>query len=426
MSRSFTVVGGGVGGLSSAYHLARNGVSDFRVFEADHQVGGLARSFQWHGVACDLAPHRLFTQDPERLREMLALVDCRCLVRNSRIRIADRWIRDPVNVFELMLAMLPFQTVRIVSTYLAAQMRPHRPVSNFSEFVRGRFGVGLDDAFFRPYAEKLFGIPATEISASWGEAKVRVSGFREMIRKNTKLYFNRFHYPRVGGYGAFVEALYRPVADHVQTGMRLVRVEGGQGGGGYRCRFECADGEILEQESDALISTVPMPVLMRALGRPIDLSYRSANLVYLNIRRPRAMPYHWVYFVERRHKVNRMAEFKNFGSAHEAPDNTVLCAEVTDQEGFSVEAVIEELAGVGFFTPEEVEDTQVIHIPNAYPVYSLDYEEKVARAVSFLATHPNLHFVGRQAAFAHQDVDEIYGAAKDLVVRAVDGGDSGG
>ena len=81
------ILGAGASGLSSAALLRERGY-DVTVFEAADRVGGLARSFEWHGFHCDIAPHRLFTHDQEALDYLLRLVPMHKHRRRSTIFIA--------------------------------------------------------------------------------------------------------------------------------------------------------------------------------------------------------------------------------------------------------------------------------------------------------------------------------------------------
>ena len=94
------ILGAGIAGLSSAWLLEKNGV-DAVVFEEQAYAGGLARSFQWHGFWCDFAVHRLFTNDEEVLQQLIALVPMGRHIRRSRIYLAGKWLRDPLDVVEL-------------------------------------------------------------------------------------------------------------------------------------------------------------------------------------------------------------------------------------------------------------------------------------------------------------------------------------
>ena len=202
------VLGAGIGGLASAYLLKKNGFTNFSLFEQADHVGGMARSFWWHGFDCDIAPHRLYTNNEIIRDEMLGLVPMHRVRRRSQILIQGKWIQDPVNAVEMVLKFLPVRSGAIVWHYL---FRPKHPEDSFEALVLNQFGKGLNDMFFKAYSEKLFGIPADRISPVWGRNKIRVAGVKDMLRKNTKLYFDHFYYPSEHGYGAISERLYRDV-----------------------------------------------------------------------------------------------------------------------------------------------------------------------------------------------------------------------
>jgi len=56
LDKRIAVLGAGFAGLSAAYHLKKQGFNKVTVVEASSAIGGLARSFDWHGITCDLAP----------------------------------------------------------------------------------------------------------------------------------------------------------------------------------------------------------------------------------------------------------------------------------------------------------------------------------------------------------------------------------
>lgn len=407
------ILGGGVAGLSTAYFL-RDQFDDIQLHEAADFTGGLARSFKWHGFDCDLAPHRLYTNDEELLKEMLDLVPCEKVRRRSRIRIQGRWIQDPVNAAEMVLKFFPFRSMHLVWTYLFHKKLPEE---SFEHLVLSKFGSGLNKMFFKPYSEKLFGIPATEISASWGHRKLRVGGVKDMLRRNSKLYFRYFYYPKQDGYGAICERLHRDVEEFVRLNSRLTRITP-NGAGGYRCEFN-EEGETVVEEYDYLISSLPISYFAKLMGLETSLRFRPARLTYLLVNKPRLSDSHWFYFADRDYIINRVAEFKNFASGEVPADKTVVCCETTEVQNWSLERVVEELTQGGLLKPEEVLDHKTIDIKQAYPVYDLAYEEQMARVEDFFADHPAIFHVGRHAQFAHKDVDEIFDEAKRVAKRVV-------
>ena len=92
------ILGAGIAGLSAATFLRRHPQIKVSVIEASPQVGGLARSLQWQGFHCDLAPHRLYADRRDDVRELLDRVPMHQLRRRSRIHIRGKWIQDPVNL----------------------------------------------------------------------------------------------------------------------------------------------------------------------------------------------------------------------------------------------------------------------------------------------------------------------------------------
>ncbi|MDT7541198.1 MAG: hypothetical protein QOE33_1102 [Acidobacteriota bacterium] len=410
------ILGAGVAGLASA-HFLKNSFPDLQVHEATLEVGGLARSFKWHGFDCDIAPHRLYTQDTELLAELLALVPMARVRRRSSIYLQGKWIRDPVNAAEMVFKFFPRKSARIVWSYLFR--RDHGDAS-FESLVLTRFGAGLNEMFFKPYSEKLFGIPANEISAEWGRRKIRVAGLRDMVRRESKLYFKEFYYPKRGGYGAITQRLYEEVEDSVRLDSRLVSVSRDEATNRYACRFTNAVGHSHAEEFDALVTSLPLNSFARLFGLELSLRFRPARITYLLIDRDHVTDNHWFYFADRDFILNRVAEFKNFVGADTLPDGrTVLCCEVTDVARYSPERVVSELAETGIIRPSDVLDTKVIEIPNAYPIYDRVYEAEMSRARDFFAAHTNIQHVGRHAQFAHKDIDEIFDEAKRLALGII-------
>jgi protoporphyrinogen oxidase len=386
----------------------RSEFNDLAVHEAANVPGGLARSFKWHGFDCDLAPHRLFTNDEALLAELLALVPCEKVRRRSRIYIQGRWIQDPVNAVEMMLKFLPFRSLHLLWTYLFHKKLPD---DNFENLVLSKFGGGLNQMFFKPYSEKLFGIPASEIATSWGYRKLRVGGLKDMLQRNSKLYFRYFYYPKQDGYGAFCQRLYQDVEPFVRLNSRLIRITPIGSTGQYRCEFD-EQGQSVIEEFDYVVSSLPISYFATLMGLETSLRFRPARLTYLLINKSQVSDNHWFYFADRDYIINRVAEFKNFASGEVPTDKTVLCCEVTEVNRWSLDRIVEDLVLTGLIERGSVLDSKIIDINHAYPVYDRSYEEQMMQVDDFFAMHPNIFHVGRHAQFAHKDVDEIFDEAK--------------
>lgn len=406
------ILGGGVAGLSVGFFLAKKGVS-FKLYEKSLETGGMARSFNWSGVYCDLAPHRFLSEDTEVLDLVNSLVKLNEKKRASQIFLKGKWINDPVNIVELLIKFFPSKSFILVRDFFLTKFFPPKVTDSFEGYVLSRYGNGLHELFFKPYAEKLFGIGANQISAHWGKMKVRVSGLMDIFRRRGRLYFDRFYYPKEGGYGAIVSALFKTISSNVYVQHELVNVEPIKGNPGYVCSFRCED-KIVQETCDILVSTIPLPAIAQQFDIPVDISFRELKLIYILVDRPRVMNEHWRYFVDVDISINRVTEFKNFSDDYNQEKGTVICAEVTSSETLDIDRVLAELVQLELITAEEVLDTKVLTVPNAYPIYSIDFETKVNNAINNLSQHKNLITFGRQGQFAHLDVDEVLGLAQNV------------
>ena len=409
------VLGAGIGGLSVA-RLLRDSNFDVTVYEASDHAGGLAASFRWHGVDCDHGPHRFLPDEDGIVAEIETLVPLRTLVRSSRIRLRNRWVREPINPFELVLKFLPQPGLGLVWGYLKRDKKG--PDATFDQQSLARFGTGLNELFFRPYSEKLFGIPASEISPDWGRRKLRAAGLKDLLKKRGRLSFQQFWYPERGGYGAIVDAFAAQVADQIRFNHRLTALEKCEHGG-YLCTFEKPNGRPQTTEFDLVVSTLPATMIASMLGNPFELSFRTADLYYLHVAKEQVTPHHWFYFADglETSVINRVTEFTNFGNPSDEPGTTVVCCEVTHVAGGSLEQVVGELVGAELLTPADILDHKVVHVSHAYPIYDLRSDEELPLMAAFFASHPDLYHVGRSATFAHQDVDEIYVQARDVAAQ---------
>jgi protoporphyrinogen oxidase len=403
------VLGAGISGLSAAWFLKQRGIHA-QVFEASNQVGGLARSFDWHGIKCDIAPHRLFTDDQETLKTMLYMVPMHAHMRKSKIYMRGKVIRDPINPLELVLKVPVKTAFGLVWSYL---FRPKLPEDSFESMALNNFGRGLYDFFFRPYTYKLFGVSPLEISAAWGKQKLRSSGLFDAIKRNSKTFFKGFYYPEKGGYQAISNAFYEGIKDSVilnakVTGLdhsdeKIVAVK-------YR-----VDGQNREFACDRVISTIPITMLGNMLGYAVDLRFKPIKIVYLHINKPQVMPYHWIYFGDGDVVINRMAEFKNFSDDYCNDETTVICAEVTVQTENPLENVLQALDKYHLADRSEVLDSLIIPIQYGYPIYRKGYQAVRAEAINFLGGYKNLHLAGRNAEFRHIDIDENFASVYELV-----------
>lgn len=413
---NIAILGAGIAGLSSAYYLKKNGFN-VQVFERESYYGGLARSFDWHGFSCDFAAHRFFTNDEDVLRSVFRLNPMLRHVRRSKLFVKNAWLNDPINPLELM-RLLPKKDALSLAKDLIVPSKTIDQAKSFEEYILARYGRVMHQNFFRPSTEKIFRIPANEISVLWALRKARlVNPFKKMDGKSRK-YFAYFYYPLEGGYGSICDAYYRNVKDSVLLNSEVT---------GVLRKDSCAvgieyqqDGETKRFDCDMVISTLPLTITGKMLGINVPLSFQKVDAVYLLVNKPEAGPYHWAYYIDSDISINRKVEFKHMSRVNTPPGTSVICAEVTSTEVDPAGKVIKDLQKAGYVEPKDVVDTLVVREEYAYPVYKVGYEEIVQSTIDQINQTHNVHVLGRSAEFLHREVDDIIGASKKLVKQILE------
>lgn len=410
------ILGGGIAGLSSAYYLNKNSI-EVQVFEREAYYGGLARSFNWHGFSCDFAAHRFFTNDEGVLRSVFKLNPMLRHVRRSKLFIKNAWLNDPINPLEL-IRLLPKKAAIQMTRELSRPSGSIDQVKSFEEFILARYGKVMHEAFFRPSTEKLFGIPADQISVLWALRKARLVNPFKKEDGSSRKFFSYFYYPLEGGYGSICDAYYRDVKDSVLLNVEVIGILR-QDGRVTGIEFQ-KDGEIKRYSCDAIISTLPLTHTGKMLGIEVPLSYQKVDAVYLLINKPEAGPYHWVYYIDADIAINRKVEFKHMSRFNTPPGTSVICAEVTSAEVDPAGKVIKDLQKAGYVKPEDIVDTLVVREEYAYPVYQVGYEKIVESTFAQIKQIKNVHVLGRAAEFIHREADDIIGASKQLVKQILE------
>lgn len=404
------ILGAGIAGLSAASFLKQRGL-DAVVLEQSRAPGGLARSFEWHSVWCDLGAHRLHAQSRRGLESVQSLVRLHRHRRRSRIYFSGAWLNDPFHIVEVARHCPPVDVLRAAIDYAA---RPRRsPADSFESEVIRRYGRHLYRLLFKPYTERLLGLPGEEIAIEWAHRKARLASPLDRFRRSTPTRFGAFYYPARGGYGAIAQALHLAIRERVRLNARVVGLDR-LGDRVTRVRFE-QDGELKSIPVEAVVSTLTMNVNARLLAlEPPGVDYQALTAVYLHLNRPHLTPNHWLYFMDADSTINRLVEFKNMSLADAPGEQTVVCAEVTRETSQPIDLVVRDILRAGLIRPDEVLDACVVREPFAYPRYRRDYPARANAFRAAAARYRNFYSLGRAAQFDHLEVDDVLDSAHAL------------
>ncbi|HEY1277041.1 MAG TPA: NAD(P)/FAD-dependent oxidoreductase, partial [Thermoleophilaceae bacterium] len=438
--RPVAVLGGGPAGLTAGYLLARQG-RPVIVFEAEDQVGGLAKTEVRDGYRFDLGGHRFFTKSKEVDDLWHEVLDDEFLLRPrmSRIYWNQRFLDYPLRGPDVIRKLGPVELTRALASYLVAAVKPKGKEDSLEEWVSNRFGKRLYELFFKSYTEKVWGVPCTELRAEWAAQRIKGLSFFSAAKaaffgnrgNKVKSLISEFHYPRFGP-GQMWDSMtteIRRLGGEVRTETPVEQL-----------KFE--DGRIVEVEAGGetivpgqVISSLPLRATVE-MTRPLappevrdaarGLRYRDFLTVALVLDGEDLFPDNWIYIHEPGVKVGRIQNYRSWSPAM-VPDPSKACVgleyfcfegdELWDMSDDDLVALAtKELEQLGLASASKVERGYAVRVPKAYPMYDRDYEDRVAAIRGWLETVGNLQQVGRNGLHRYNNSDHSMLTA----MRAVD------
>ena len=146
-----TILGAGLAGLSTAYHLKK----DYEIFESEAEAGGLCRTVKEKGYVIDYGPHLFFSKDKyvRRLLDRLLGNNLHELESSVSQYSFGNYLKYPYNV---NLHGAPAEIIKdCISGYVDANYkRDKKKPRNYHDWCLYNFGKGYSRHFMLPYAKK--------------------------------------------------------------------------------------------------------------------------------------------------------------------------------------------------------------------------------------------------------------------------------
>jgi len=463
------VLGGGICGLAAGFSLAERG-EQVTVLEAQHFLGGLATTLRGStGAGYDFGPHAYHARN-QRVLDMfkeIAHDGFPARHKNVRIKFRGKYYKYPLEALDIAKSMSPLVAAHAFFDYfvevLRRRFRPRRIVSAEDWVVQG-MGRTLYDMFFGPYTAKVWGMPPSQLAASFAQHripqinlwKVAVSSFRKGLDKITEsehkyapLVVELYYPPKGAGLisdrmaerirragadnrvhtGTLVTGIetagdrvvavrYRPVASTAR-GNEACTMASGTEAGAQPFEFTGPEERIT---CDRIVNTIPLPALIALLGPAASteahaagqyLRFRAITIMGLRFARPQALPAMSIYFQDK--TFNRLSETRNYGGTEICgPGETVLLCDITCAVGDEIwtadpwelgRQCAKELAAEGFVKEDELLEAVALRSTCGYPVYMVGYEEAIGTISEELLRFDGLVTGGRQGLYKYVDMD---------------------
>ncbi len=444
------VLGAGLAGLSTAYHLRRGGRRDIALHEREERPGGLCRSEARDGFTFDHTGHFLHLRTPEvkRLASRLLGRDLADVTRSSWIWSQGVFTRYP---FQTHTYGLPVETVKEV---LLGYIRAHScgncrlPIADcrlesgiwdvesgiphsFERWVYDTFGAGIAKHFMIPYNEKLWGIHPRFLTTEWMGRYVPPASLDQVIegaltdKPAGEGYNATFRYPRQGGIETLVRALAAR-AGPIALGSEAVAIDP------RRRRVEFADGS--RADYAALVSTLPLPDLVARLRpapdalRDAAAKLRWASLFALNLglRTDCTDGRQWVYVPERRIAFYRAGCFSNAAPSMAPPGHAAVWNEVTHTAQQPLDRslvrrqILDGLKEMGWLASRrDIAAEWPLDIPYAYVTYDAHHRRATGTILRYLAER-RIYSIGRYGRWEYSSMEDALLQGRETANRLLE------
>jgi protoporphyrinogen oxidase len=293
------IIGSGLAGVAACSALLDAGV-DATIYESASYWGGHTHSEKVDGYTFDEGPHVSFTAD-ERVREVFLRAAGRLEEFPASISnyFDGHWLTHPAQCH--LHGLDPGLITRCIVDFVEAQGQPSTG-GTYADWLRGTYGTTFAETFPFQYTRKYWTVPAERLGTDWVGQRMYPPRLEEVVRgavapdtEGDFHYLKTFRYPAEGGYQSFMMGLVRP--ERIRLGKHVTRIDPE----GHELAF--SDGSTAA--FDQLISTMPLPELVAAIGpggapgdvsaAADDLLCTSVVLVDLAVQRPDLSPHHWFY-----------------------------------------------------------------------------------------------------------------------------------
>ncbi len=389
------ILGGGLAGLSAAYHIEKAGRRDYLVLEKETRPGGLSRSWSAKGYTFDYGPHIIYTKDEYAMGLFRSFLKGNLAQkrRENFIYLHDTLVKYP---FETFLFGLPPKVILecLEGVLDARKCAPKDRPANFRDWILQTFGEGIAKHYFIPYNQKVWKHPLEKMGIDWISGRVPNPDIKDMLRgalgiQNREFGPNaNFHYPVRGGIGSLPAAMAMCV-QNLRPGCEVTGISKGAGGLDVAFTFR---GREQVQPFRRLISTLPLPELVPLVeDAPAEVRQAAKDLVFtrlvcmgIGVERGCISDKHSIYYPEKEFLFNRISFPMNMAASTAPKGHSSILVEVTHRKDERPDLertgrrVLKDLERAGILRKgDKIDHQEVRTYSHGYVVYDLDHRKNV-------------------------------------------------
>ena len=416
MSKRIIILGAGLSGLSTAYHL-QNGCC---VYEQEDEVGGLARSDKVDGFTFDHDGHLLHfkTDYVKKLIQKLLPGLFAAHNRNSWVFSHNVFTKYP---FQANTYGLPPEVVKkcILGMFDAASKKKPCDGVNLAQWMLHNFGEGITRHFMYPYNHKFWTLSPEELIPDWTQNYVPHVNLKTVLDGAFSLktkplgYNSEFWYPKRGGIDQIARTLAVNV-NNVKTGHKMKALDIKN----KKIFFKNGSGAKFTD----LVLTIPLKQLQNLIKDKLPkevkqafsgLKYVSIFNLNIGIQRENITDKHWIYFPENKFCFFRVGFPTNFSKDVAPCGTSSLYAEVSYSKFRQIDkkkivSLIEaDLVKAGILRPDDNILTRYINdIKYGYVIYDQAYRNNIKIINDYLFSN-NIYPAGRFGSWKYMSMEDV-------------------
>lgn len=424
MQKRIAILGGGIAGLATAHYLQRSGFAT-TIFEASSHLGGLGADFIHRGIPIEKFYHVMINSDHHLLglAEELGLTD-----RIHWQKTGMGFFVDGKHyAFNTPLDLLRFGGLNVfdrLRTGVASLALSRREDGNdlddvpVDTFLRQQFGERAFENLWKPLLRSKFGELYSHVPAYWFWSRMkREKGSGPEVKGHIR-----------GGYRQITNALENTILrgeGRIYTDSPVTELRTREEGASLRVRGR-------EERYDAVVSTLPLPLLHRISSGGLEDEVPLPNLIYqgvVNVAVISKQPlqnFYWNAVLDKRYAFQGLVETTQVipldwtGGRHIYYMMNYCQPDSTTYQQTDLELKRSALRGLAtlypHFAPEAVEDLYVFRAPHVEPVWPIGYrrhrpEVRVGNSNVYLSTtaqaYPMVNSWNTSVALARQTAEKV-------------------
>ncbi|MBN1913730.1 MAG: FAD-dependent oxidoreductase [Candidatus Omnitrophica bacterium] len=426
------IAGGGLAGLSCAWHLQRSNI-DCHIFEKEKEPGGLCRSKDINSFTFDYDGHLLHFRHAYAFNLIKGLLGKNLAEhqRSAWICSFGRYTRYP---FQANLYGLPLPIIKecLVGFIRASKNGKHSAGKDgdFLSWINNTFGRGIARYFMVPYNSKFWTLPPQKITCAWLDGFIPVPSLQEVVdgtieeNKRQFGYSAQFWYPKKGGVSLVPLSLAASIKNiHTQREITGIDI--------YNRQVEIAFRH--REKYDYLITTLPLPQMVslikeipfkvkRLFGK---LKWNSIFNLNLGIEKKDYSGRHWIYFPQKEFCFFRVGFFHNFSDYVCPEGKSALYAEVSysKQKPIDKKMIVSKIrkdldeAGI-LAAKDRVCAEDVNDIEYGYPIYDKNYQRARSEIIEYLRQY-DIFTCGRYGSWKYMSMEDALLDGKNVAERQI-------